>query len=99
MTPKEQALQMLREMQRTKTCSIWPSCSCSKTLRRWIYNLNDEERVWPMDVLECAESLIFISLECVSHHCPDEVVRAYAVEQLQNKWWDKQKAMSIHVEP
>jgi hypothetical protein len=80
-----------------KTCELWPGCACYETLKRWAYNLDDEQ-VWPHEVLECAETLIFISLACIERHCPDRVVKAYAGEQLQKRFWDRQKTMGIYVE-
>jgi len=97
MTPTQR--EIAERMLKSKTCLLWPRCGCHETLKRWIYNLNDIDRVWAMEVLECAESLIFISLACVSHHCPDRVVKAYARGQLRDKFWDRQKAMGVHVEP
>jgi hypothetical protein len=89
----EKAAQMLRERFAGEVCQLWPRCGCHETLRRWLYDLNDAERVWPRDVLEWAETSIFISLACVARHCPDPVVKAYAAGQLRDKFWDHQRAM------
>jgi hypothetical protein len=89
----ERGARMLQEVLKDQVCQLWPSCGCHQTLKRWLYDLNDEDRIWPKDVLEWAETSIFISLACVAHHCPDPVVKAYAVEQLWDDFWDEQRAM------
>jgi hypothetical protein len=91
----KKAAQIFREMLAGEVCQLWPRCGCHETLSRWLYDLNDDERVWPRDVLEWAETTIFISLACTARHCPDPVVKAYAVEQLRDKFWDRQKAMGM----
>ena len=53
------SVEMLQEILVGKVCQLWPDCSCHETLRRWMYDLNDEERIWPEDVLEWAETIIF----------------------------------------
>jgi len=74
------------------------ACGCCETLEKWAKDLSDEERIWDMEMLEWCETSIFITLACVERYCPDPIVKAWAKQQLRDKWWDRQKAMGIHVE-
>jgi len=51
-----------------------------------------------MDSLEWAETSIFITLACVGRYCPDPIVKAWAKQQLKDKFWQRQNAMGIYVE-
>ena len=77
---------------------MWPACGCCETLEKWAKDLSDEERIWDMEMLEWCETSIFITRACVERYCPDPIVKAWAKQQLRDKWWDRQKAMGIHVE-
>src|SRR5262249_13673696 len=79
-----------------KGCTFYSWCGWYETLRLWGQNLS-EDRIWPRDTLDAAECLIFISLACLSRHCPDMAIRAYAREQLRDRYWDRQRAMGIRV--
>jgi hypothetical protein len=82
-----------------KTCELWPCCGCYETLTKWGNDLSNEERIWPTDLLEWAETSIFITLACVAKYCPDPATKAYAQQQLRARFWDRQKAMGVHSEP
>jgi len=92
------AKRMLHERLNAKHCELWPACGCCETLEKWAKDLSDEERIWDMEMLEWCETSIFITLACVERYCPDPIVKAWAKQQLRDKWWDRQKAMGIHVE-
>jgi hypothetical protein len=99
MTPeriaRHKAEQILRERLQSKTCGLWPYCDCHETLEKWAYDLSDEQRIWPMDLLEWGETTIFISLCCIAKYCPDKAIKVYAKRQLQDEFWDHQKALSV----
>jgi hypothetical protein len=92
------ASKALHERLNAKHCALWPDCGCSETLEKWGRDLSNQERIWPMDLLEWAETSIFITLACVGRYCPDPMVKAWAKQQLKDKFWQRQKAMGIHVE-
>ena len=92
------AEQILSKRLNAKHCELWPECGCHETLEKWAHDFSDEQRIWPMDLLEWAETSIFITLACVGRYCPDPIVKAWAKQQLRDKWWDRQKAMGVHVE-
>jgi hypothetical protein len=81
-----------------KVCGTWPDCGCYGTLELWGRYLQDDERFWKLEELEIGEQTIYINLACVSHYCPDPVVREYARQQLKKRFWDRQRAMDIHME-
>jgi|SRR6516162_3483690 hypothetical protein len=97
MTPTEKAIQIYRERVNAKHCELWPDCGCHETLAKWGNDLSDEERTWPMDVLAWAETSIFITLACVARYCPDKGIKAWAKQQLSDRWWDRQKSIGIHI--
>jgi hypothetical protein len=74
-----------------KECSLWPDCSCRSTLLLWQDNFQDEAAVWSREELDWAEDIIFLSLSCVEHYCPDKKLRRYAAQQLMNPFWDRQR--------
>jgi len=78
---------------RVKRCQRWPHCDCQSSLDRWRNELSDPDRVWEPEMLEWAETDIFLSLSCMSHHCPGPLMRAYAIEQLSDPYWIRQKLM------
>src|SRR5262245_3590334 len=82
---KAEALRIMRE----RVCSIWPDCSCRATLLLWQDNFRDEAATWTREELEWAEDIIFLSLMCVEHHCPDLSLRMYAAQQLSNPFWNR----------
>jgi hypothetical protein len=51
-----------------------------------------------MEVLDWAECNLFITLSCVARYCPDLQVKLWAKSQLNNKFWNYQKSLGIHVE-
>jgi len=81
-----------------KSCGLWPECSCYSTIEHWAKQLSDEEKIWDMEVLEWAETSVFITLACCAHYCPDPVVKGWAKSQLKDKFWRRQKSLGIHVE-
>jgi hypothetical protein len=95
---KLKAQRALRERLNAKECELWPLCGCCETLGRWAQELSDEEKIWDLEVLSWAETNIFITLACVERYCPDPIVKAWAKQQLKDKWWDRQKDMGVHVE-
>jgi hypothetical protein len=95
----ERAARMLQKRLNQRHCELWPECGCHETLAKWANDLSDEEKIWPMDLFEWAETSIFITLACVARYCPDPATKLYAKEQLQKGFWDRQKSMGIHVEP
>ena len=92
------AKQALHERLTAKTCGLWPHCGCCETLDKWAKDLSDEERIWPLDLLDWAETSVFINLACVSRYCPDPIVKRWAKQQLRDKFWLRQKSMGIYVE-
>ena len=98
MTPTEKAVRIYRERVNAKHCELWPDCGCYETLVKWGDDLSDEERIWPIDLLAWAETSIFITLACVARYCPDPAVKAYAKQQLKDRFWDRQKSMGVHME-
>jgi hypothetical protein len=91
---KEEALRMLR----AKQCRRWPECDCYATLLLWAANLQDEGTTWEPEELEWAQTTIFLSLACMTKRCPDERMKAYAREQLKDRYWDRQKGLGIWAE-
>lgn len=98
MTPTEKAIRIYRERVDAKYCRLWPDCGCYETLAKWGDDLSDEERIWPIDLLAWAETSIFITLACVARYCPDPAVKAYAKQQLRDRFWDRQKSLGVHME-
>ena len=92
------AEQIISKRLNAKHCELWPECSCYETLDKWAYDLSDEQRIWPINLLEWAETSIFITLACVARYCPDPTVKAWAKQQLKDQFWQRQKAMGIYVE-
>ena len=77
-------------------CQRWPRCGCFDTLFTYGFALrNGEHLVWDLDDLQAVEDLIFVSLCCVQHRCPDDIIRAHAKRQLAKSYWDDQKSRSI----
>lgn len=93
-----QAARILSERLNAKHCELWPDCGCYETLAKWGQDLSDEEKVWDTEVLSWAETNIFITLACIARYCPDPKMKAYAKQQLRNRFWDRQKSMGIHME-
>jgi len=92
------AEQIISKRLNAKYCELWPHCGCAETLDKWGKDLSDEKRLWPTDLLDWAETSIFINLACVARYCPDPVVKAWAKQQLQDQFWQRQKSMGIYVE-
>jgi len=92
------AEQIISKRLNVKHCELWPECSCYEILGKWAHDLGDEQRIWPIDLLEWAETSIFITLACVGRYCPDPIVKAWAKQQLKDQFWQRQKAMGIYVE-
>jgi hypothetical protein len=69
-------------------CTLYPQCGCAANLARFAERLSDEEIVWETYELAAIETVLFCSLECLSQHCPDLTVKAYALRQLSDNWWD-----------
>jgi len=67
----ERAARMLQKRLNQRHCELWPECGCHETLAKWANDLSDEEKIWPMDLFEWAETSIFITLACVARYCPD----------------------------
>jgi len=95
-TRLQKAKQILEERLRGGVCNLWPYCGCHETLEQWAENLSDGERIFPMEQLDWAQTTIFISLCCMAKYCPDLGMRVYAMGQLQDKFWDEQKMLSVH---
>jgi hypothetical protein len=93
-TRLRRAKQILKERLEGGACN-WPLCSCYSALAEWSEKLSDEERVFPMEMLEWGETSVFISLCCMQAHCCDLEQRIYAAGQLLDPFWERQKAMSI----
>ena len=64
------------------TCLLWPDCACEKNLVHWQRELWDDERSFTLEQIEAAEEVIFLTVACVSVHCPDPVIKAYGQRQL-----------------
>src|SRR6266481_6913004 len=93
-TPRQR--QIFLEISQRRVCGLWPYCGCHDTLAQWKRDIvDDDESVLSSDQLEWAETAIFISLACISAHCPDKKTKAYAKRQLEDKFWEKQWSMSI----
>src|SRR5262249_17478358 len=88
------AERIMRERINAKSCP-WPDCGCCEVLERWATQLSDQEKLWDLNVLDWAETNIFVTLTCVCRYCPDPVVKAWAKQQLKDKWWDRQKSLSV----
>jgi hypothetical protein len=71
----------LHERLNAKHCALWPHCGCCETLEKWGRDLSDEERTWDLEVLDWAETSIFITLACVGRYCPDPIVKSWARQQ------------------
>src|SRR5262245_51692261 len=80
----------IHRMVNSRICTIWPSCSCYKTLLHWQHTL-EEHGDWSISDLSWAETSIFLALSCVEAHCPSQQYRAFAQVQLLNPWWDRQR--------
>jgi hypothetical protein len=76
---------------RAKRCALWPDCSCRSTLIHWQDKLLNDYKGWGNEQLRWAETSIFITLSCVAHRCPDRKIKTWAMIQLLNPWWDRQK--------
>ena len=48
------AEQIISKRLNAKHCELWPECSCYETLGKWAHDLSDEQRIWPIDLLEWA---------------------------------------------
>jgi hypothetical protein len=66
-------------------------CGCRAFLVEWAQRLADETIVWPMEDLRGVEDMIYANLCCVVGRCTDAEFRAYARNQLSDRWWNKQK--------
>jgi hypothetical protein len=89
---KEWALAILEEQRRTKRCVLWPDCGCRETLLRYQNLFADENEVWEFEELRAAETMIYLALECVAAYCPEKKVKHYAMVQLLNPYWNRQRA-------
>jgi hypothetical protein len=78
-----------------RECASWPACHCYSYLAQWGKNLQDEDEVWEIEDLEIAEFMIFVTLACVEHRCPDQEIRDYAKQQLRKPFWARQWAKAI----
>jgi hypothetical protein len=75
----------------SRRCDIWPDCSCARDLGHWQGVLQKDDHDWTLDELEYAQCIIFFSLCCVAHKCPDRKVRRYATVQLLNPYWNRER--------
>src|SRR5947209_5928478 len=83
--------QLIQQLLKEKRCGLWPDCSCHQTLLHWQAQLPNEDITWTFNQLSWAETTIYLTLECVSAHCPDPKVRQYATFQLLSPWWNWQR--------
>jgi hypothetical protein len=72
-------------------CDLWPRCGCHQNLIRFDRML-DEDRVFEAGELSTADTLLYFTLECVAHHCPDARIRMAAQRELKHPWWNEQRA-------
>jgi hypothetical protein len=93
-----QAKRVLHDRLNAKHCELRPDCGCCETLEKWGNDLSDDKRIWDVEVLDWAETSIFITLACVERYCPDPIVKGWARQQLKDRFWQRQKAMGIYVE-
>jgi hypothetical protein len=76
----DQQLKLINE----KTCSLWPDCSCPKTIAHWEDELDIEKaKVFEIDILESCEVNCFFAFACLASHCPNAKMKAYAQKQYQ----------------
>ena len=81
----------ISKLLRAKRCALWPDCGCFEQLVYWQDKLRNDYKGWSNDQLRWAETSIFITLSCVGHRCPDRKIKTWAMMQLLNPWWDRQK--------
>jgi hypothetical protein len=91
---KLEAERVMRERINARACP-WPDCGCCGVLERWALKLMDEEKTFPMNVLDWAECEIFIVLACVGKRCSDPIVKSWAKAQLEDVFWLEQKVLSV----
>ena len=91
MNKRKLALWMLRR----RVCLVWPNCRCAVSLEKWAQDLEDECRVWEPNELQWIETDIFLSLACISEHCPDIEMKIYAKGQLTRPYWNRQKRLGM----
>lgn len=91
-TRQELAFEIFAEEQRTKTCFLWPNCGCRNILLRYQDLLLDDKKIWEFEELRMAETMIYCSLECVAHYCPEKKLKRHAMVQLLNPYWNRQRA-------
>jgi hypothetical protein len=70
-------------------CELWPACSCHPTLAAWSRKLDDPNYKWDLDELDWAEQSMFITLHCVSAHCPISKIRYWAKMELIHRQFDR----------
>jgi hypothetical protein len=88
-------MQLAAAMLRRKVCADWPNCNCYSYLALWAKNLQDEEKLWDIEDLLIAEEMIFVTLACVEHRCPDKEIRTFAKQQLREPFWERQWSKAI----
>ena len=74
-----------------KRCELWPECGCHVTLVYWQDKLEHDYKGWSDELLRWAETSIFINLSCVASRCPDRKIKTWAMMQLLDPFWDRQK--------
>lgn len=82
---------LLNKILNSKQCNLWPECACNKTLVHWQSKILDNELEWTFEDLQWADLSIFITLSCVAERCPSRKTKTYALLQLLNPWWDRQR--------
>jgi len=73
-------------------CLFWPDCRCYELMLHYQWKLTEYDGPWEFEELQTANLMIFVMLSCVSHHCPDSRIRLYALRQLRDPFWDRQRA-------
>jgi hypothetical protein len=66
------------------TCLLWPNCACRHNIVHWQDALEDQDRIFTLEQLEAAETVIFYSCACAAEHCPDPEIQLYAARQYAN---------------
>lgn len=87
----EDDLERISELINAKRCALWPDCACHETLVHWQDKLENDYKGWSNEKLRWAETSIFITLSCVAKRCPNRKIKSWAMVQLLNPYWDRQK--------
>jgi hypothetical protein len=56
-------------------CPFWPDCTCFRRMVYYQQRLTEYDGPWEFEELQIADLMIFITLSCVSHNCPDSRIR------------------------